>query len=93
MTFNPYPFEKLRALLETCDTNDNKTESCKLHSSSGLNLSIGEPAFPSPEKVVKTLCDNANLIRYYPTLDSKLPEVQREFFYKRFNIALKEGMS
>ena len=90
MTFNPYPFEKLRALLETCDTNDNKTESCKLHSSSGLNLSIGEPAFPSPEKVVKTLCDNANLIRYYPTLDSKLPEVQREFFYKRFNIALKE---
>ena len=90
MTFNPYPFEKLRALLETCDTNDNKTESCKLHSSSGLNLSIGEPAFPSPEKVVKTLCDNANLIRYYPTLDSKLPEVQREFFYKRFNIALQE---
>ncbi|TLE07804.1 succinyldiaminopimelate transaminase [Helicobacter bilis] len=90
MTFNPYPFEKLRALLETCDPNANKTESCKLHSSSGLNLSIGEPAFPSPTKVVQALCDNASLIRYYPTLDSKLPEVQREFFYKRFNIALKE---
>lgn len=90
MTFNPYPFEKLRALLESCDTNANKTESCKLHSSSGLNLSIGEPAFPSPTKVVQALCDNASLIRYYPTLDSKLPEVQREFFYKRFNIALKE---
>ena len=90
MTFNPYPFEKLRALLESCDTNANKTESCKLHSSSGLNLSIGEPAFPSPTKVVQALCDNASLIRYYPTLDSKLPEAQREFFYKRFNIALKE---
>lgn len=90
MTFNPYPFEKLRALLESCDTNANKTESCKLHSSSGLNLSIGEPAFPSPTKVVQALCDNASLIRYYPTLDSKLPEVQREFFYKRFNIALQE---
>ncbi len=90
MTFNPYPFEKLRTLLESCDPNANKTESCKLHSSSGLNLSIGEPAFPSPKKVVQALCDNASLIRYYPTLDSKLQEVQREFFHKRFNISLQE---
>lgn len=92
MTFNPYPFEKLRVLLEHCHLDIDKADTCGLTSTSnGLNLSIGEPAFDAPTKVVKALCDNANLIRYYPTIDSKLQETQRDFFYKRFDIALQEG--
>lgn len=77
--FNPYPFERLRKLLESCNTNTN-----------GLNLSIGEPAFPSPQNVVQALQDNSELIRYYPSLDSMLPEAQIEFVKQRFNVALRE---
>ena len=79
MTFNPYPFERLRSLLDSCNPSVN-----------GLNLSIGEPAFPSPQKVVRALQDNAELIRYYPSLDSMLPEAQIAFVKQRFNVALKE---
>lgn len=85
MIFNPYPFERLRTLLESCNPNASGV------GSDGLNLSIGEPAFNAPEKVVQTLRDHAGLIRYYPSLDTKLQEVQRDFFYKRFNIALQES--
>ncbi len=79
MTFHPYPFERLRTLLESCHPNIN-----------GLNLSIGEPAFEAPKKVVQALQDYAHLIRYYPTLDSMLPAAQRTFVKQRFDITLQE---
>lgn len=77
--FNPYPFERLSKLLENCTTEV-----------SGLNLSIGEPAFHSPKNVVKEIQDNAELIRYYPKLDPMLAKAQIEFVMRRFNVKLHE---
>lgn len=79
MKFNPYPFERLKKLLKSCNPSID-----------GLNLSIGEPAFPSPQNVVQALQDNAELIRYYPSLSSALPEAQIAFIKQRFNVLLKE---
>lgn len=77
MKFMPYPFERLRALLK--DSSPKKQ---------GLNLSIGEPGFPSPKNVVDSIKDNADLIRFYPTLQSELEASQLNFIERRYGIKL-----
>lgn len=77
MNFNPYPFERLRNLLRDCNTQ--KT---------GINLSIGEPAFDSPKNVLDSIKEHASSIRYYPTLQQDLVQAQRGFVSSRFNIEL-----
>lgn len=80
LKFNPYPFERLRQLLQ--DSKSLKQ---------GLNLSIGEPGFKSPDSVICSLQENAELIRYYPSLQSELIESQMDFIQKRFQVTLKEN--
>ena len=54
----PYPFEKLRALLGAVTPNPDKRP---------IALSIGEPKHKSPEFVAKALADNLDQMAVYPT--------------------------
>jgi len=54
----PYPFEKLRALLGGVTPNPDKRP---------IALSIGEPKHKSPEFVAKALADNLDQMAVYPT--------------------------
>lgn len=54
----PYPFEKLRALLGSVTPNPDKRP---------IALSIGEPKHTSPEFVAKALADNLDQMAVYPT--------------------------
>lgn len=79
MHFDKYPFEKLRDLLsDVCPEME------------GNNLSIGEPSFSSPLNVIKSVEENAYLIRYYPKILPDLKISQINFVKNRFNIALEE---
>ncbi len=80
MRFNPYPFERLRKLLGVQQYNY-----------SNVNLSIGEPGFNPPPSVVESLKENAELIRYYPSLQKDLVISQIDFVKKRFNVSLEEN--
>ena len=54
----PYPFEKLRALLGSVTPNPHKRP---------IALSIGEPKHRSPEFVAQALADNLQQMAVYPT--------------------------
>ncbi|EGH28276.1 succinyldiaminopimelate transaminase, partial [Pseudomonas syringae pv. japonica str. M301072] len=54
----PYPFEKLRALLAGVTPNPEKRP---------VALSIGEPKHRSPDFVAKALADNLDQMAVYPT--------------------------
>ncbi|MBA1229338.1 succinyldiaminopimelate transaminase [Pseudomonas viridiflava] len=54
----PYPFEKLRALLGSVTPNPEKRP---------VALSIGEPKHRSPDFVAKALADNLDQMAVYPT--------------------------
>ena len=54
----PYPFERLRALLGTVQPAADKT---------AIALSIGEPKHRSPAFVAQTLADNLDQLAVYPT--------------------------
>ena len=54
----PYPFEKLRALLGSVTPNPDKRP---------VALSIGEPKHRSPDFVAKALADNLDQMAVYPT--------------------------
>lgn len=54
----PYPFEKLRALLGAVTPNPDKRP---------IALSIGEPKHKSPDFVAKALADNLDQMAVYPT--------------------------
>jgi N-succinyldiaminopimelate aminotransferase len=54
----PYPFEKLRALLGSVTPNPDKRP---------IALSIGEPKHTSPVFVAKALADNLDQMAVYPT--------------------------
>ncbi|WP_339486114.1 succinyldiaminopimelate transaminase [Pseudomonas sp. EL_65y_Pfl2_R95] len=54
----PYPFEKLRALLGSATPNPEKK---------AIALSIGEPKHRSPDFVAKALSDNLEQLAVYPT--------------------------
>lgn len=76
----PYPFEKLRALLA------GVTPEAKLRP---INLSIGEPKHPTPELVKKALVQALDGLSVYPPT-AGLPELRRsvsKWIAQRYGIA------
>jgi len=83
MTFEPYPFEKLTALLQDIQPNTEYETSA---------LTIGEPQFETPDFIQKALCESSELLKKYPKTsgETHLREAQREFISKRFGITLQD---
>jgi N-succinyldiaminopimelate aminotransferase len=75
----PYPFEKLRALLGAVTPNPDKRP---------IALSIGEPKHKSPEFVAKALADNLDQMAVYPTTAGipALREAIAQWCERRFNL-------
>ena len=76
----PYPFEKLRALLAGVAPNETLKP---------INLSIGEPKHPTPELVKKALTQALDGLSVYP-LTAGLPELRAaisRWIGKRYGIA------
>lgn len=75
----PYPFEKLRALLGSVTPNAEKK---------AIALSIGEPKHRSPDFVAKALSDNLEQLAVYPTTlgIAALREAIANWASKRFNL-------
>jgi N-succinyldiaminopimelate aminotransferase len=75
----PYPFEKLRALLGAVTPNPDKRP---------IALSIGEPKHKSPEFVAKALADNLDQMAVYPTT-AGIPALRgaiAQWCERRFNL-------
>jgi aspartate/methionine/tyrosine aminotransferase len=83
MNFEPYPFEKLNNLLKEVTPSNSYEPSV---------LTIGEPQFETPAFIQNALSDATSLLKKYPKTSGEisLREAQCEFFYKRFNIKLKD---
>ncbi|MBB3103703.1 succinyldiaminopimelate transaminase [Azomonas macrocytogenes] len=62
-TLQPYPFEKLRALLAGSQPTSDKR---------AIALSIGEPKHNSPDFVLQTLAENLHQLAVYPTTQGTL---------------------
>ncbi len=75
----PYPFEKLRALLGAVTPNPDKRP---------IALSIGEPKHKSPQFVAKALADNLDQMAVYPTTAGipALREVIAHWCERRFSV-------
>lgn len=82
MHFEPYPFEKLTALLEGITPNP---------AYSPIALTIGEPQFETPSFIQKSLCKHSEELRRYPKTagESYLNESMRGFVATRFGVELK----
>lgn len=81
MEFNPYPFTLLKKLLKNVESSQDD-----------INLSIGEPSFKAPDDVIKSIQENAELIRFYPKNDidfQLLKKSQINFVKNRFKVDLK----
>lgn len=81
LDFEKYPFEKLKELFANIEPNSQYTP---------LDLSIGEPQFPSPDLIVNAIKDNLHDLRKYPKtrgLDG-LTNAQRGFVKRRFGVDL-----
>lgn len=76
----PYPFEKLRALLGSVTPNPQKRP---------IALSIGEPKHQSPAFVAKALADNLDQLAVYPTTAGipALREAIVAWCERRFSVA------
>jgi N-succinyldiaminopimelate aminotransferase len=76
----PYPFEKLRALLGSVTPNPDKRP---------IALSIGEPKHKSPEFVAKALADNLDQMAVYPTTAGipALREAIAKWCERRFSVS------
>src|SRR6187549_613853 len=74
----PYPFEKLRALLEAVTPA----------SVPAVRLSIGEPQHPTPEFIRQALIDHLDGLSVYPTTagDDELRDVMAAWFRQRFDL-------
>ncbi len=81
MNFEPYPFEKLNALLQDITPNPAYTPSV---------LTIGEPQFETPAFIQEKLCASSALLQKYPktTGEASLREAMLSFVKKRFNVTL-----
>lgn len=76
----PYPFEKLRALLADITPNPTMRP---------VALSIGEPKHPSPPFVLRTLADNLDKAAVYPTTlgIAELRQGIADWLQRRFQLA------
>ena len=84
MQFETYPFEKLNTLLENSPVAKDKEL---------ISLTIGEPQFDTPDFIQQALIDATPLLNKYPKSGGEmiLREAQRNFFKKRFGIALSDA--
>ncbi|GAA6948193.1 succinyldiaminopimelate transaminase [Helicobacter pylori] len=82
MIFEPYPFERLRALFKEITPKKK-----------GLDLGIGEPRFETPQFIQDALKNHTHSLNIYPksAFEEGLREAQRGFFKRRFKIELKEN--
>lgn len=82
MHFEPYPFEKLTALLEGITPNP---------AYSPIALTIGEPQFETPAFIQKSLAKHSEELRRYPKTagENYLNESMRGFVESRFGVKLK----
>ena len=81
MHFEPYPFEKLNALLDPIEPNAAYAP---------LTLTIGEPQFETPAFIQSALCGDAASLRRYPKTagEERLNAAMRGFVERRFGVAL-----
>ncbi|HEU4442793.1 MAG TPA: succinyldiaminopimelate transaminase [Burkholderiales bacterium] len=80
---NPYPFEKLRALIG--QTSGGKPAE--------INLSIGEPKHPTPQLVKDALADNLDGLAAYPATAGtpELREAIARWLARRYGIAAPDA--
>jgi aspartate/methionine/tyrosine aminotransferase len=83
MNFEPYPFEKLNALLQDVTPSTDYAPSV---------LTIGEPQFETPAFIQDALKESSALLKKYPKTSGEpmLREAQREFISKRFGVTLSD---
>lgn len=81
MHFEPYPFEKLNALLETVTPNEHYE---------AISLTIGEPQFETPAFIRKALANASDTLKKYPKTagEAELNDTMRAFVRRRFDVAL-----
>ncbi|MDD3770044.1 MAG: succinyldiaminopimelate transaminase [Sulfuricurvum sp.] len=82
MHFEPYPFEKLNALLSGITPNP---------AYSPIVLTIGEPQFETPAFIQKSLSKHSEKLRYYPKTagEAELNGAMRGFVERRFGVKLQ----
>ena len=81
MQFEPYPFEKLSALLDPIEPNRDYE---------ALTLTIGEPQFETPAFIREALCQDAPALRRYPKVagEAALNDAMLGFVQRRFGVQL-----
>lgn len=84
MHFEPYPFEKLTALLADITPNPQY---------SPIALTIGEPQFETPAFIQKSLAKHSEELRRYPKTagESYLNDSMRRFVESRFGVKLESN--
>ncbi|MBD3809500.1 MAG: succinyldiaminopimelate transaminase [Sulfuricurvum sp.] len=84
MHFEPYPFEKLTALLADITPNPQY---------SPIALTIGEPQFETPAFIQKSLAKHSEELRRYPKTagESYLNDSMRGFVESRFGVKLESN--
>ncbi|NPA27771.1 MAG: succinyldiaminopimelate transaminase [Epsilonproteobacteria bacterium] len=82
MKFKKYPFERLNELLADITPNSEYKQ---------INLTIGEPQFPTPSFIKEEVCKNIELLNRYPKSSGEeyLKEAQRDYLRRNFNIELE----
>ncbi len=84
MHFEPYPFEKLNQLLADIVPNPDREP---------LNLTIGEPQFPTPQFILDAVQEHASLFNKYPKTAGApfLREGMLQYMRQRFGVALDDA--
>ncbi len=79
--FEKYPFEKLNALLDNIEPNEEYTP---------LSLTIGEPQFETPQFILDTLNKYAHLLNKYPKTSGEqvLRDGMLSYLKQRFGLDL-----
>jgi len=82
VNFETYPFEKLTALLDGIEPNNNYQPS---------SLTIGEPQFNTPSFIQQELKDSSELLNKYPKTvgENYLREAMIGFVAKRFGVKIE----
>jgi len=81
MNFEPYPFEKLRTLLNGIEPKGDI-----------IDLTIGEPQFETPELIQKKFKESSSLLKKYPKSGGEpyLQESMITFMENRFGVELSK---
>ncbi|MCI5969515.1 succinyldiaminopimelate transaminase [Helicobacter sp.] len=83
MDFQPYPFEKLQALIKDIPIKAGR-----------IALTIGEPQFPTPKNICNALKDSVDLLNKYPKTGGEdyLKQAMLGFIKCRFGVDLDFAM-